>query len=218
MALRPGRTTQRVYVGMGDYLRGISIVDQSHAGDIYDIEKTFFGENVDIHFAASGGSVVISNLAQDLDSIAGNVNIFSGFGFGSSLIVLDANDPSAGDTWTITRSTIERFGAGAINYDGMDGLGIRGGDLGATYNVLSTEGATTTSLVGGNSFDEFNVGATTGPLTIDSTDSGGNLDGVNVGSLAPALGGTLAGITGTLTGGSSMNKLNVVLIRRNSDA
>ena len=144
--------------------------------------------------AAAASSSAIG--LEDLDNIAGNVNIFSGFGFGSTLTVLDANDPFAGDTWTITRSTIERFGAGAINYDGMDSLGIRGGDLGAIYNVLSTEGATTTSLVGGNSFDEFNVRATTGPLTIDGTDSGGNLDGVNVGSLAPALGGTMAGITG----------------------
>ena len=205
-------TKQRLYVGMGDYLRGISIVDQSQAGDIYDVEKTFFGDNVDIHFASQGGSVVISGTAENLDNIAGNVNIFSGFGFGSSLIVLDANDPNAGDAWTITRSTIQRFGAGAINYDGMDGLGIRGGDLGATYNVLSTEGATSTSIVGGVSGDVFNVRATSGPLRIDGTDStNGLLDTVDVGSLAPALGGTMAGIQGAMSIGSSMNKINIDL-------
>ena len=205
-------TTQRVYVGMGDYLRGISIRDDSNASNIYDIEKTFFGDNVDIHFAGQGGQVVISGVAEDLDNIAGNVNIFSGFGFGSNLVVLDANDPFAGDTWTITRSTIERFGAGTISYDGMDGLGIRGGDLGAHYNVLSTEGATMTSLVGGVSGDVFNVQSTSGPLRIDGTDStNGLLDTVNVGSLAPALGGTMAGIQGAISIGSSMNKINIDL-------
>jgi Peptidase M10 serralysin C terminal len=205
-------STQRVYVGMGDYLRGISILDDSNAGNLYDIEKTFFGDNVDIHFAGRGGQVGISDVAQNLDNIAGNVNIFSGFGFGSGLTVLDANDPFAGDAWTITRSTIQRFGAGLINYDGMDGLGIRGGDLGATYDVFSTEGATMTSLVGGVSGDVFNVRSTSGPLRIDGTDStNGLLDTVNVGSLAPALGGTTAGITGTLTIGSSMNKINIDL-------
>jgi hypothetical protein len=205
-------TSQRVYVGMGDFLSGISIVDDSNSSNIYDIENTFFGDNVDIHFAGQGGNVVISNIAENLDNIAGNVNIFSGFGFGSTLIVLDANDPNAGDAWTITRSSIQRFGAGAITYDGMDGLGIRGGDLGATYNVLSTEGATMTSIVGGVSGDVFNVQATSGPLRIDGTDStNGLLDTVNVGSLAPALGGTMAGIQGALSIGSSMNKINIDL-------
>ena len=94
----------------------------------------------------------------------------------------------------------------------MDGLGIRGGDLGATYNVLSTEGATSTSIVGGVSGDVFNVRATSGPLRIDGTDStNGLLDTVNVGSLAPALGGTMAGIQGAMSIGSSMNKINIDL-------
>jgi hypothetical protein len=201
-------TTQRVYVGMGDYLGGIEIDDMNPSFDSVYVEKVFFHDNVNINFFSKGGEVQVSPFAHNLDNIAGNVNIFSGFGENSDLLILDSNDPFAGDAWTITRTTITRFGAGNINYDGMDFVGIIGGDQGATYDIQSTETATTTGLTTGAGSDTINIQSTSGPLNIDNN---GGVDTVTVGSLAPKTGGDVSGIQGKLTVSSSAGTGHLIL-------
>ena len=199
-------TTQRVYLGMGDFLGSLTVNDASHASDVIDIEKTFFGDNVHVNFTAQGGTVGVCLGNQDLDNIAGNIDIFSGFGFGSALAVNDALDPNPGDAWTLSFQNVSRFGSANIHYDGMDSFSVRGGDQGAKFDVETTTSATATSLTTGLGADEVDVRATSGaaPLSIDNA---GGADTVTIGSLAPATGGTLAGIqspvTVTSSGGSS---------------
>jgi hypothetical protein len=196
-------STVREYAGMGDYLNGITLHDQS-SNDFIDIEKVFFHDNINVNFESHGGIVGISQLQQDLDNIAGNVNVSGGTG--STLSVFDTNDLFAGDTWTITNSSINRFGSGLISYSAIDGMQVLGGDLGATYNVLSTSAATASHVIGGHGPDVINVKAESGFLGIDNSFG---TDKVTIGNKAPMLGGNLAGITGQVFVGSTGGQVNL---------
>ena len=102
------------------------------------------GTNSNQTITAQGGTVGVCLGNQDLDNIAGNIDIFSGFGFGSALAVNDALDPNPGDAWTLSFQNVSRFGSANIHYDGMDSFSVRGGDQGAKFDVETTTSATAT--------------------------------------------------------------------------
>jgi hypothetical protein len=119
---------------------------------------------------------------------------------GATLNVDDSGDPT-GQTGTVSGTQITGMGLGAggvINYNGgalqLSSLTVHASTRGTNgITVTGTPAANTTLSVGAAT---VNVQATSGALTIDG---GGATDQVNVGSQAPNLGGTLTGITGSIT-------------------
>ncbi|MBW4617755.1 MAG: hypothetical protein KME21_32120, partial [Desmonostoc vinosum HA7617-LM4] len=79
---------------------------------------------------------------------------------------------------------------------------------GANGTVNGVTFANVGNLRGGSDVDTFNIQATTNPITIDA---GAGDDRINLGSLAPNLGGTVNNITGALTisGGEGNDQLTI---------
>jgi hypothetical protein len=138
----------------------------------------------------------------------------------NTITVDDSADPSARtvtlDTFVPPRDT--RFGRitglspAPITFRDADTAGplsILGGPGGNTFNVLGTINASTT-LNAGTGTNTINVQATNGALTLTTGYAFPNST-VNIGSTAPAVGGTLANIRGpvSLVGGFGFSLLNV---------
>jgi hypothetical protein len=98
------------------------------------------------------------------------------------------------------------MGWGGITYSGLATLNISLGSGADNFTVLSTQSGTTTNIKDGTGDDTVNVQSTAGPTNIH-TQSGSDV--INIGSVAPATGGTLNGIQGALTvvgdGSDTMN-------------
>ncbi len=201
-------------VDLGDFNNGsFSSVNVFLFGgnDTVNVENTLFGVPVTINEGGGNDTVNITPSAQFLDNIQGDVFINSGPG-SDTLNVFDEND-NFNDTWTITGSTITRTAAATIHYRGQNAVNITGGFGNLTYNILSTEFGFTTTVDTGPGTDIVNVQSTAlfSPLNIENAFSTSNHDTVNIGSLAPSLGGTLANIAGTVNvsntsgGGTTLN-------------
>jgi acrosin len=118
----------------------------------------------------------------NLDNIAGVLSLNLGNGTGAQSIVVSDFSAAAGNTVTLTNSTITGLAPVTITYGtgtgGTDTLTLRGSNTQVdTFNVTSSNAAFTNTTVQGN---------------------GGN-DNINVSSDAPTNSGNLAGIAGKLT-------------------
>jgi hypothetical protein len=122
-----------------------------------------------------------------VNNIAGQVNIYGGTGSSDTVNVDDTGD-ATNNTGTLTSTTLAGLGFGnGIYYKTIETLNINLGSGGDTFNVQSTNAAT---------------------VTILNTGAGTNI--VNVGSLAPATGGIVDNILGSLTvNGSGTDTMNV---------
>ena len=88
------------------------------------------------------------------------------------------------------------MGAAGITYSGASSVNLALGSGGNTVLVENTNPGTTTAITGGSGGDTYNVRTDSGLVAIN-TGSGANT--INAGTLAPATGGTLAGIQGGLS-------------------
>ena len=154
-----------------------------------------------------GATTVAVGNAGSVQGIAGPLLLTNPPNF-NSITVDDSADVMARtvmlDTYTPSGDTlygrITGLAPATIGYRQADTRGpitIDGGSGGNTFNVLGTIN-TTMILNAGSGTDTVNVRSTTGPLTI-STGYANSPSVVNIGSTAPNLGGTLAGILGTVS-------------------
>jgi hypothetical protein len=196
----------------GIYLRGASA-----GGDTFAVRSTLGRSTTKIEgrgsqdtFLVSSDAGLTSPPAGNLGGIAGTLAVVGGAGPLNRLIVSNY----AGGRSTnalVSASTIHAFGGAAdITYatapggsftDGTanDGILIRGSSGGGdTFTVQGTLAGSSTKIIGYGGNDVFNVQATAGPLTV-VTGTGVSGNTINVGSLAPATGGTLKNIQGALT-------------------
>jgi hypothetical protein len=127
------------------------------------------------------------------------------FGTASTGLYVDDSGDASARTFNLYKGVLTGLSAtGEIDWDstpaltgGVTALHLAGSGLGSTYNVNDTNDFyDRTYLETGDGFNTVNVLGSTGPLTINNPL--GASDTVTVGSLAPALGGTLATINGSL--------------------
>jgi hypothetical protein len=145
-------------------------------------------------------------LGGTLNNIAGSVNLTGTF-VNSTLVVDDSGD-TVGRTGMISSTSVTGFGlpaASSVNYSALasgQGLAsfliVRGGSGANTETVTGTSVPTTLypGAPGSSAISTVNVQAMSAPLTINGNDPPVN---VNIGSLAPRLGGMLSHIDGSIT-------------------
>jgi hypothetical protein len=121
-------------------------------------------------------------------------------GSGADLLTMDDSGEVAplNSQFSATALTGAGMGARGIAYDGMGSVNLALGTGAGTLAVAGTIAGTTEIHAGGSI---VNLQAITGPTTIDAPTAA---ETINVGSSAPATGGSLAGIAGalSLTGGA----------------
>ena len=146
------------------------------------------------YVGTSSGSLGTGTLA--------NINGFvDAYGPGGTFLYVDDTADAAGHTVTMSSSSITGLAPAPIEWTatststgGVVGLDVLGSGGGSTYNYTNTANFYyRTYFQTGHGNDTVNVQATTGALDVGN---GGGSDTVTIGSLAPSLGGTLAGING----------------------
>jgi hypothetical protein len=179
-------TTTTLYIAPSD-----SVNVQGTANPLI-IDGTATGANFTSEEVTAGS--LAPSLGGTLANITAPVTVNNVF----SLTADDSGD-ATGRTGTISASSITGFGlpaSVAINYNTtLSALTVEGGKGGNTETVTGTTAATTL-YPGASAASTVFVKATTGALTINGN---GRADTIDVGSLAPAPGGTLSGIGGTIT-------------------
>jgi CSLREA domain-containing protein len=95
-------------------------------------------------------------------TLAQPVTVWGGAG-NNTLIVGDQGNTTA-NTYTITSGSVQRAGAGAITYSGVQALAVNGGSGGDTFNVQSTATGVPVTVTGGSGNDTVNVGSPSNTL------------------------------------------------------
>jgi hypothetical protein len=165
----------------------VTTINAGDGNDTINIRATGAATNVN---TGTGTNIVnIGSLAPGtngiLDDIQGAVNVTGG---GTDTLNLDDTGDATNNTGTLTSTALTGLGLGAgVSYTTVGTLNINLGSGNDTFNVRSTNSATTTTL-----------------------NTGGGTNVVNVGSLASSTGGIVNNIQGALTvTGSGSDTLNV---------
>jgi murein DD-endopeptidase MepM/ murein hydrolase activator NlpD len=188
-------------------------LDPSLQGAHVAVESTLPGTTTTIHGGQGDLTLEVGAYAHDLSLIKGNVTLVGGQG-NNTLTIEDQYNPR-GENYTLTKGEVEQVSAGGrvsgaslgfyslplpllIDFSAMPltSLTIFGAAGGNIFRVADTPSGLTTALHTGAAGDEVDVQGTTGPLAIAG---GGGPDLVTIGSRAPLLGGTLAGINGPVS-------------------
>jgi hypothetical protein len=127
------------------------------------------------------------------DHIAGPLTVA---GHGSDALELADAGNAAAKAVTLTATSVTGLAPAAIGYAGLARLDVALGSAADTVTVANTPPRTETTIDGNNGADAFRARATTGPTTLVG---GGGTNRFDVGSAAPAAGGTVAGVAGRLT-------------------
>ncbi len=133
------------------------------------------------------------SLGGTLANIQGAITVYNS---SAALNVDDSNDHNA-QTATIGSTTLSGLAPADVYYsdNAVSSLTVRGGEGDNHFRVTGTPGPTLLHT-GGNKHDIVNVLATANPLTINGN---GGENAINVGSMAPNLGGTPANIQAAIT-------------------
>jgi hypothetical protein len=165
--------------------------------DRFDVRSTAFPLTIN---AGTGANVTTLGQPQGaagrrLEGVGAAVTIVGG---GLDTLTLDDQADALAQTAVLTPTALTGLGVGpgGVTYSGVATLNVRLGGGADTVTVTGTAAATATNVYANNGGDVVNVQATAGPLTVDTGDGP---DTVNVGSLAPAVGGSLATVRGALT-------------------
>jgi hypothetical protein len=172
--------------------------DNSPAGTVFNVQSTpapliLFG-----HVLGSTTTTITSNDVDTINvgdhngvqDIQGNLVIHGAFPL--RRLNIDDTADTVKRIATVTNSSVTGLAPASISFDrsSLTQLNIAGGSGGNTFNVQSTAAGTTTSLNAGD---------------------GQATDTVNIGSLAPSLGGTLANIAGPVSLSNSSGTTALVL-------
>jgi hypothetical protein len=209
------------------------ILDGGSTGDTYDIKSTAAGTVTTVNGGPGNDtfnitpSDAIFNNNDNFGNITGPLTVNGGGG--ADLLIIDDQNDTAADTYTIAAGSVQRTGSAGVTYTGMQDVVINGGSGGDTYNVNSTAAGTPVIVNAGAGNNMFHVGsgslaALAGALTVNG--SGGDTALVNdtsngaattytVTSATLAAGGGFAGLTYsglaalTLNGGSAADTYNI---------
>jgi hypothetical protein len=182
---------QREYAGLWSGLTGITIAATA-GNDTINIEDIAAGVPVTIYLGDGTDFVNLSPTARNLNAIQGNVTINGQAG--TALTCNDQSD-SAGQTYTITATTIARSGSTLIAYAGVGSLVLNGSSGGNTFTVQATSAGTAMTINGG--------GGTNTAVGSDAANTW-TITGRNTGTLAGAviLGPVAFSMVQNLTGGA----------------
>jgi Ca2+-binding RTX toxin-like protein len=183
---------------------------RGNAGDDTINVRTLFGATtVD---AGSGNDTI--NVGSQAPATGGGVGGIAAAllligGDGSDTINVDDSGDPVARTGTLTATTLTGLGmAGTITYTTVEALNISLGLAADTFVIAGTNAGTNTVLNANGGDDTVDVLGTSGAVRVDT---GAGNDTINVGSLAPTMGGTVNGIGSALTisGGAGNDTLNV---------
>ena len=163
------------------------------------VDSTFAPNTINVGSIAPATGGTLGGIAKSLTLRGGQ--------YFDLVNVDDSGDTSNGSA-ILTTSRLTGLGmAGGITFSGMSKFELV---LGSAPQSLLVEGSPLgqTVIDGGNGNTNAEIRATSGPLTLNL---GAGNNSVNVGSLAPASGGTLAPVAAALTinGGTGSNSLNL---------
>ncbi len=130
-------------------------------------------------------------------------------GTGNDTLNIDDSGETTAQAADLTNAVLKGLGMGpaGISYTGISGLNLALGAGGNAVTVEQTAANAVTRILGGGAGDTFNVRATTGRTEI-TTGTGANT--INVGSAAPAGGGTIVGLLGGLSvAGNGVDSLHI---------
>ena len=187
---------------------GVTAINTGAGNDTVNVQGTGAATSVN-----NTSGVTTINVGSKAPASGGVLNNIQGAltvaGSGSDVLNVDDTGSTGAKTGTLTSSKLSGLGMGAngISYAGVAALNINLGSGGNTFSLVSTSSATATTLNSGAGNDTVNVQGTGGVANVNS---GAGVNTVNVGSKAPALGGVLNNIQGTLTvTGGGADTLNV---------
>ena len=131
--------------------------------DYYSIESTSAGTTLAIQAGTGNDWFYTSPTFQNLDTIAGNVQLAGGGGTNNANFYDGLNAKSV--TYTVTSSTVSRTGSASVSYDNhVQGEVLYGSSGSSHYNIESTIAGSPVTVEGGASDDFFHVGLSTGSL------------------------------------------------------
>jgi hypothetical protein len=193
---------QRQYVGQWAGLTGGITIAPGRGLNTVNVED--LPANVPLTITCASADTINLGKAGSVQSIAGPVVI----GGGPDLFDLNIDDSAdrVGRFVAIRPTSVFGLAPAAITFAqiALGDLTIKGGSGGNTFNITNTfndqQSASITTLDTGSGNDKVNVQRTSGWLFVNG-DAGS--DTVTVGSLAPTLGGTTAGIQGRLVVGNA---------------
>lgn len=120
----------------------------------------------------------------------------------------DSGDATVRTGATLSATSVTGLGAAAINYSALGQLNLALGTASDTLLVTGAASGTPTNITTAGGSDIFNIRATSSALKVTTLAPG--VDTFNVGSLAPATGGTISNIAGPITlAGDTLDTLNV---------
>jgi hypothetical protein len=113
--------------------------------DTVNVESTAAAVSTRLLLQAGDDVVNLAPTSQDLDNLAGAVEVVGGAG--TDTVNLRDDNQGRGDTYTITSSTVSRALFGGLTYSGIELLQLWTGGGDDTVNVESTAAAVSTRLL-----------------------------------------------------------------------
>ena len=176
-------------------LSSLTILTGVSGGNTINVTSTNVTTNI-IGKSPLGGpnDTALVGLAGSLSGIAGPLNFSNPPGF--TAITIDGSADAAPHTVSLSASTLSGMSPAPISFNPLDtaSVNIKGGAGGNTYTVTGTPPNTTLNT--GTGADKVNIQGTLGALNVQGQSGA---DVIVIGSIAPAIGGTVAGILGTVT-------------------
>jgi Ca2+-binding RTX toxin-like protein len=166
---------RREYAGLWSALTGITIAATA-GNDTVNIEDTPAGVPITVDLGDGTDAVNLSPNAHNLNAIQGNLTINGQAG--TSLICNDQSE--AGQTYTITATTVASAGSALITYGGVGGLVLNGSSGTDIFIVHSTAAGTSVTLNGGG-----NPNGVVGPDAANTWSITGRNTGTLVGDVIP---------------------------------
>jgi hypothetical protein len=192
------------------------LVDVQDGNDVVNVQAINYAAKVQ-HNGPGSDTVNVGNTADGVQSINGPLTITAGFNNVTNVNVNDSADKGNHSNVTLSNSAILNLAPAAINYQqnpiGSLHVNVTGGSGKDAYTVTDTPhnaqfALGSMTLNTGSGVNQVNVQGTSGPLAIQGH---GGTDTVTVGSLAPALGGTLANIHGAVSVSNTTNSTSLIV-------
>jgi hypothetical protein len=146
--------------------------------DVFNVEATAAATPVTLAPGSGSNTVNVTPTSRDLGNLGSFLTVQGGAGT-TLLNVDDQADPSAGNLYTVTRSSIGSLFAVPIVFSGIQGVTLNGEGSPASFNVISSGPGTPVILNAGSGNATFTVGGrdnTFDPIQGPVTVNGGNTD------------------------------------------
>jgi hypothetical protein len=203
VTIAPGTGADTINIDGTSYAGPVT-VNGGNGADVVNVDGTSYGGPVTINLGFGPGTVNVAPTSKNLNDIQGTVTVSGGPN--TDVLNLDDQSDAVNETFTMTGSSVSGFGAGSVNFQGINSVILNGGSGNTVYNVQNTEGAYPTTINTGRAGSMVNVLATSGPLQINGGPAYPNRDSVKIGNA-----GLMQSIFGivTITNPSSVTDVTV---------